>query len=204
MIGIYVATEDPLSEAVAGRLVEAENQGMCISVRMGKKGNGYLRQKILSFNDIARTIPVLLFTDLDRIECPTALIKDWRGETVFNDKLLFRVAVRETEAWLLADGEGFSGFSGVPLHRIPSQPELLSNPKEILINLVSRYSKKREIKGDILPQKGSTAKVGLAYNQALCRFVQESWSIDRASQHADSLNSARRRLHELRLKLKAC
>lgn len=202
MIGVYVVTEDPVSEAVAERLVQEENQGMRITVRMGRKGNGYLRQNIKRFNEIASSIPVLLFTDLDRIECPMALIEDWRGKTVLRDMLLFRIAVRETEAWLLADREGFAEFSGIPIHRIPLQPESLDDPKEVLINLIRRYGKKRAVKADILPQKGSTAKVGLAYNQALCRFVQDSWSLERASQCADSLNRARRRLHELRIKLR--
>jgi hypothetical protein len=203
MSGVFVVTEDPLSEAVVDRLVREENQGMQIMVRMGKKGNGYLRENLYSFNEIARSFPVLLFTDLDRVECPMALIEDWRGRIVFHGMLLFRIVVRETEAWLLADREGFAEFSGVPVHRIPSEPELLNDPKEVLINIIRRYSKNRAIKADILPVKGSTAKVGLSYNQTLSRFVHESWSLERAAQSADSLNRARRRLHELHLKLKS-
>lgn len=203
MNSVYVVTEDQLSEAVVERLIREENQGIQIKVRMGKKGNGYLRRNLHSFNEIARSFPVLLFTDLDRVECPMALIEDWRGRIVFQGMLLFRIAVRETEAWLLADREGFAEFSGVPVHRIPLQPELLNDPKEVLINLVRRYGKKRIVKTDILPERGSTAKVGLAYNQTLCRFVQDSWSLERAAQSADSLNRARRRIHELHLKLKS-
>lgn len=203
MIGVYVATEDPLSEAVVDRLVQEENQGMRIAVRVGKKGNSYLRSKILSFNEIARSFPVLLFTDLDRIDCPMSLIEDWCGRIVLQEMLLFRIAVREVEAWLLADRDGFAEFSGVPVQRIPLQPELLSEPKEVLINLIRRYSKKRVIKADLLPDKSSTAKVGLAYNQALCGFVQGAWSPERAAQSASSLNRARRRLHDLNLRLKS-
>jgi len=203
MIGVCVATEDSLSEAVVERLVQEENQRMQITIRMGKKGNSYLHKKFLSFNEMSRSIPVLLFTDLDRIECPMALIEDWRGKSVLEGMLLFRIAVRETETWLLADRDGFSEFSGVPAHRIPLQPESLNDPKEVLINLIRRYSKKRAIKADILPERGSTAKVGLAYNQALCGFVQGLWSLERAAQSADSLNRARRRLHDLHLKLKS-
>lgn len=203
MISVYVATEDSLSEAVVDRLVQEENQGMQVTVRMGKKGNGYLRKNLFSFNKIASSFPVLLFTDLDRIDCPMSLIKNWRGKIDLRDMLLFRIAVRETEAWLLADRDGFAEFFGVPVHRIPLQPELLNDPKEVLINLIRRYSKKKTIKADILPEKGSTAKVGLAYNQALCGFVQGSWSLERAAQSADSLNRARRRLHDLNLKLKS-
>lgn len=202
MIGVYIATEDPLSEAVAERLIQEENQGMQISVSMGRKGNGYLHKNFASFNKLARSCPVMLFTDLDRMECPLALIEDWRGKSVLQENMLFRVVVRETEAWLLADRKGFAEFSGIPVDRISLQPELLDDPKKFLLDLVRRYSRKRAFKADILPERGSTAKVGLRYNQTLCRFVQETWSIDKASLVAESLNRARNRIHELNVRLK--
>ncbi len=200
MIGLYIATEDSLSEAVAHRLIEAENKGMHVAVSMGRKGNGYLKNILPSLTKIARSIPVLLLTDLDRVECPAILIENWCRVSDLPTMMLFRVAVRETEAWLLSDREGFAQFSGVPLHRIPLNPESLNDPKDVLLNLVRRYGR-RNIKADIVPKRGSTAKVGLAYNQALCSFTQGGWSLDRASQTADSLNRARRRIHELRLQL---
>ena len=200
MIGLYIATEDPLSEAVANRLIEAENKGMHVAVSMGRKGNGYLRSNLTSLTKIARSVPVLLLTDLDRVECPAILIENWCRVQDLPTMMLFRVAVHETEAWLLSDREGFAEFSGVPLHRIPLNPESLSDPKDFLINLVRRFGR-RDIKADIVPERGSTAKVGFAYNQALCNFTHRAWSLDRASQTADSLNRARRRIHELRLRL---
>lgn len=202
MIGVYIATEDPLSEAVAECLIREENQGMQISVKMGGKGNGYLRKKFLSLNKLARSCPVVLFTDLDRVECPSVLIEDWCGRSVLQENMLFRVVVRETEAWLLADRNGFSEFSGIPVDRIAAQPESLDDPKAFLLEIVKRYSRKRAFKADILPERGSTAKVGLGYNQALCRFVQETWSIDKASSVAVSLSRARNRIHELNLRLR--
>ncbi len=195
---VYVAVEDALSEAVAQRLIEDENQGMTVSVSVGRRGNSYLKQNLSSYAVIARTIPLLLLTDLDRGACPAELINEWRGKRSLPRRMLFRVAVREIEAWLLADREGFAGFSGVPLHRIPEQPELLDDPKETLLNLVRRYGK-RTVKEDILPQRTSTARVGLAYNQALCGFVRQSWSPERAAPVAESLRRARQRIHELRL-----
>ena len=197
---VYVATEDALSEAMAERLIREENRGLYVTVRVGRKGNAYLRKNLPAFTKVARSFPVFLLTDLDRTECPAVLINRWCKEKNLPKEILFRVAVRETEAWLLADRQGFARFSGVPLHRIPEHPESLDDPKTALLNLVRRYGK-RGVKADILPQKSSTARVGLAYNQALCAFVQESWSPDRAEKLAGSLNRARRRLHEMRLSL---
>jgi hypothetical protein len=198
MTAVYLASEDALAEAIADRLIEEENEGMRVAVHVGRKGNGYLRKNLPIFIKISHTIPVVLFTDLDRCACPAGLINDWLGNIVLPQTMLFRVAVHEAEAWLLADREGFAQFSGVPLHRIPDHPEALGDPKEVLLNLVRRYGK-RTIKADILPEKGSTARVGLAYNQALCTFVQQLWSPHRAGEGAESLKRTRHRIHELRL-----
>lgn len=197
-LNIYVATEDVLSEAVAERLVEEENQGMAIAVRLGRGGNTYLRDKLPSFVSIANTFPLLLLTDLDRGACPADLIDQWLAARTLPRNLLFRVVVREIEAWLLADRGGFAEFAGIPIHRIPENPELLDDPKATLLNLVRTHGK-RGIREAILPKRNSTAKIGLMYNQALCGFVRESWSPDRASEIADSLRRAIRRIHELRL-----
>jgi hypothetical protein len=200
MIAVYLASEDALSEAIADRLIEEEDDGMYVAVRLGRKGNGYLRTNLSKFVEISHTIPVFLLTDLDRHVCPTDLINNWLGNMVLPQKMLFRVAVCEVEAWLMADREGFAQFSGVPLHRMPDHPESLSDPKEALLNLVRRYGK-RAIKADMLPEKGSTARVGLAYNQVLCTFIQQSWSSQRARKIAGSLSRTQRRIHELRLEL---
>ena len=200
MTGVYIATEDALSEAVAERLILEENNGLYVGVRVGLKGNTFLRMKLPQFKEIARSIPIFILTDLDLVECPACLIEEWSGRLKLPSNLLLRVAVRETESWLLADREGFADFSGVPLHRIPEQPEKLVNPKETLLNIVRRYGK-RTVKADILPERGSTAKIGYSYNQALCGFVKDTWSPDRAAMVAKSLHRTRYRLHELRLSL---
>ncbi|NBJ14721.1 MAG: hypothetical protein FNP40_03940 [Dehalobacter sp. 4CP] len=200
MVGVdlFVATEDALSEAVAERLIEEENQGMSIAVRLGRRGNTYLREKLPSFVSIAKTSPLLLLTDLDREICPATLLHGWRGKKIFPSGLLFRVVVREIEAWLLADRKGFSEFSGVPVHRIPEHPESLDDPKATLLNLVRTYGK-RAVREALLPGRNSTARIGLMYNQALCGFVRESWSPAKASEGADSLRRTIGRIHELRL-----
>lgn len=195
---IYVATEDALSEAIAERLINDENRGMSVAVRVGRRGNSYLQKNLPSYADIACKIPLLLLTDLDSNTCPINLINRWRGTRTLPQKMVFRVVVREIEAWLLADRAGFAGFSGIPLHRIPEKPELLNDPKETLINLVRRYGKK-SIKEDILPGRNSTARIGLSYNQSLCGFAQQLWSPVNAAKAADSLRRTIQRIHELRL-----
>jgi len=196
MKALYIATEDALSELVADRLVLEANQSFREVIHIRHQGNGYLRKKFRSLAKTACSIPVLMLTDLDRIDCPPTLLADWCNGQILPDGMLFRVAVREIEAWLLADREGFSRFAGVPLDKMPQRPESLDDPKQTLLSLVRRYGN-RDIKDGILPERGSSAKIGYAYNQTLSRFVQAVWSVTNASRNADSLDRACRRLHEL-------
>ncbi|MBU0483632.1 MAG: DUF4276 family protein [Proteobacteria bacterium] len=193
---LYVATEDALSESVVDCLVMKVNHDFLISVRLGRRGNSYLRAKLPELIKLARNIPVLLLTDLDMIECPSTLISNWSGGNELPNDLLFRVAVREIESWLLADRNGFSDFFDVPLSQLPPNPENIDDPKQLLLKLVRRYSN-REIKAAILPERGVRSKIGFGYNQMLGRFVEEQWSIDRAMTNSESLAKAYQRLNEL-------
>jgi hypothetical protein len=107
MTPIYIATEDVLSEAVADRLVSDANQGLEVYGRMGRRGNAYLRKRLPEHAKVARTFPVFMLTDLDRIECSPKLKTQWLGMLRLPNRFLFRVAVRGVEAWP-GHGVGFA------------------------------------------------------------------------------------------------
>lgn len=197
MIGIYLATEDPLSGAVGEKLLGTSGVEFRIELRFPTHGNEYLRERLEKFNKIAtHTVPVMLITDLDDHPCPSSLIKKSCGRIELSHNLLFRVAVRETEAWLLADRECFAEFTGIPLSKISNAPENLEDPKRALLNLIRRFCKSRGMKSDLLPEPGAKAKVGLGYNPVLCQFVREHWSPQRADANAPNLARTRTRIRE--------
>jgi hypothetical protein len=193
---VYLATEDALGQAVGERLVAEAGDHMNVAVRIGGKGNTFLRQKLPELMKVARSIPVVLFTDLDHVECPPTLIRSWTGTKKLADSLLFRVVVREVESWLLADREAFADFTGIALNKLPSHPESLDDPKQSLLNLVRRHARS-EIKRELLPATGIIAVRGLGYNPVLRQFVRDHWSPERAAATAESLARARQRLQEL-------
>lgn len=196
MTEVALATEDELSEVVGFRLVGETGQALRISQRFRKNGQGYLKTNIGKFCEIARFTPVILFTDLDRIKCPPSLIQAWVGNQPFPDHLVFRVAVRETESWLLADREALADFLGIALNRVSQSPDELADPKEELLTL-ARRCRNRGLKRDLLPETGSPSKVGLGYNAVLCNFVRTHWDIDRAAAQSPSLARARYRIKQL-------
>lgn len=194
---ICLATEDQLSETVAEKLVFTSNHDLRVDQRFRQGGAGYLRKRLNNFNQIARhSVPVLLITDLDTRPCAPDLVDAWSGGKRLSRNLLFRVAVRETEAWLLADRQAFAKFVGVSVGRLPRDPEGLMDPKQELLNVVSR-SRKRRLRDAILPEPGARSKVGLGYNATLSAFVAEHWDPVRASTLAPSLAKTMRRLDEL-------
>ena len=192
MTAFAVATEDALSEAVAETLLQQVG-GHVVQQRLHRNGFGYLKQRITAFNQMAqRVMPVLLLTDLDRADCPAELINAWLPVGA-SPRLLFRVAVRETESWLLADRPAFADFLGISIDKVPNRPDELADPKAALLDLV-RKSKRRELRQEILPRPGVSFPVGLGYNDQWCRFVRDHWETGRAAKVSPSLARAVDRL----------
>jgi len=128
------------------------------------------KKNISGFNVAARGIPYLVLTDLDRSECAPAKIREWLSAPV-HPNLLFRIAVREIEAWLLADRSGLARLFGIAQGRILTNPDDIPDPKGALIDL-ARSSRWKSLREDIVPRMGSTARQGPAYNDRLGDFVR--------------------------------
>lgn len=187
-IPVNLAVEDSLSDAVCRKLLLDSGKTFAIGVTFSQGGYGYLRKTIKGFNRAARGTPFLILTDLDNGECAPELQREWLN-VERHPNLIFRVAVREVESWLLGHRKAFAGFLGIPQKLIPRAVDELNNPKQFLFTLVSK-SRKREIRRDLLPRKNSTSKQGPNYNSRLIEFVQEYWDPTEASKSSDSLHRA--------------
>ena len=197
MTSITLAVEDVLSERVILRMLAQVRGDLTISVRLGFKGNTYLRNIARGLNKAAKGSRFILLTDLDNAEsCPVTIITKWLGGDERHPNLLFRVAVVEVEGWLLADRKAIAKFLGVPVAKLPENSDSIANPKQFLINL-ARSSNRSNIRDDLIPKASGTAKVGPNYNGRLAEFIEDNWSCRRARDHSDSLKRAIRRLEGL-------
>jgi hypothetical protein len=194
-VEIALATEDELSEAVGGRLIAELGEGFSTSIPFRGGGNGYLKIRMEKFVNYARHYPLLLITDLDSVDCAGALVTQWLGKVICPRKLLFRVAVREVEAWLLADHEGMKSLFGGEVYGFPEDPDALPDPKHHLLRLAQ--GARRDVRSAILPARNSGARIGLGYNAVLSAFVRANWSPARAARRSDSLRRTRVRLRGL-------
>jgi len=192
-VGIALATEDELSETIGMRLIN--DAGMSVSLTFRQGGFGYLKSRMKKWIELVRNgVPLILLTDLDSTDCASHLILDWSGGKALPNNLVLRVAVREVEAWLLADHIACAGLLGKRC-RLPVDPETLRDPKQTLLNLAKGAP--RVVRRDLVAEDNAAAAQGLGYNLRLCSFVREQWAPARAAQRSDSLARARSRIAEL-------
>jgi hypothetical protein len=189
-ITLNLVFEDQISEFIMMKLVDKEKKYFVANSYSGG-GFGYIKKNIMGFNEAAKSCPFFILTDLDTVDCAPSLIKDWIKEPIHHN-LIFRIAVREVEAWLLADIEGFSKYTGISKVNFPNSPEKIANPKAELINIIKRC-RNRNIMEDILP-KNEFASIGPNYNGRLGEFVLKHWNASRAMNRSDSLKRAMQRL----------
>lgn len=193
-IPVNLAVEDELSETVVRRLLKYVGRGYAIGTTYGLRGNGYLLRNIEGWNRAARGKPFILVTDLDRYPCPSALISEWLNREP-HPNLIFRVAVREIESWILADRSTFATYLAVSEQRIPADAEAEEDPKRALIT-AARRSRNRSIRDRIVPRAGSTAQQGPDYNACLSEFVSTKWNIASAARAARSLSRTLKRFRQ--------
>jgi hypothetical protein len=184
-ISICLAVEDVLSEAMLCAILRQSGRDYAVGNCYRRGGFGYLKKTIRGFNQAAKGVPFFVLADLDKRLCPPQMIADWL-RVPRHPNLLFRIAVREVEAWVLADRKAFGEFFGVANRHVPSPTDQLPDPKRFLIDLVAA-SRNRELREAIVPARRSTAKQGPDYNRPLTEFVEKRWKLNRAVKHSTSL-----------------
>jgi hypothetical protein len=199
-IWCYGYAEDALSCAVMRRLVQHQNEnattGIYIRFNPGfpedKKGCGNLKKIIPKICKMAEAgIYTLVLTDLDAIECAPALIRKWfnldNKKPQVPENMIFRIAEREVETWLLADREGIASFLEIAPANFSLNPDSLPDPKQHILNVLRSKGRKRYHR-EMLPGKYSA--IGSEYNPKLCEFVNNHWNIQRAQTSSKSLRRA--------------
>ena len=182
---IALVVEDALSLAVMERILVSTGRGYVVKLSKVERGFTEIRKSIPKYRNASYVLPHVVLTDLDLAVCASALRAQW-GVSQLPPAMLFRVAVREVESWLLADRAGFAVFAGIAVNKVTPQPESLPDPKQALINLVRR-SRNRRLATDLVPATGSAVSIGPLYNERLSAFARKDWNVDAAVESAPSL-----------------
>lgn len=173
----------------------AASTGWTVATWLDMAGKDRLDECVRDFNRAARSNPWFVLRDLDQdAECaPTFVKASGLRPSRF---MVFRLAVRQVEAWLLADAAALASFLHVPERRLPRDPDAEEDPTRTLVQL-ARRSTRRSIHRGMVPRAGFSAQVGPEYEAMLIEFATNHWSLERACARSPSLARARRALREL-------
>lgn len=159
IINVNVAVEGALDEAVAQKLIA--HAGEKTGAVYGRERKHNLRQRIRGFNRAVRHTRWIVLTDLDNdADCAPPLPSECLPHHA--PLLCFRIAIRKVEAWLTADAETLSKHLSVQINWISPTPESLKHPKDKMVNL-SRRSRGKDVRKDMVPRERSGRRVGSAY-----------------------------------------
>lgn len=192
---LAIVGEDEVCVSLATNLARNANKDVEIQIVKCAGGYGQFSAEITPMKNVARSVmPVLMLADADQDSC---VVRQLRGiSSTIEPNLCLRLAVREAEAWLLADTQGFSQFLDVSSALMPRDPESIADPKQSLLNLLKK-SKRRILREEMLPVKGASSPVGFGYNLHLKDFISDGWCPIRAAERAPSLARAIPRIVKL-------
>lgn len=197
MTYVRYAVEGRTDEPIADRLIrEAGMQPEPTFIGGGKR---QLDSKLPGYNRAARHAAWFVLRDLDHDDagsCVPSLLDELLGAAP-SAGMCFRLAVREVEAWLLADADGCARFFDVPATALPRDVESLPKPKQELVNLCRRSGSRHVVNG-MVPRPGSRRAVGESYTALVRDFVRSEWDPQRARHAAASLDRTLRALERLR------
>jgi len=179
--------EGLIDEVVLRRIVVYV--GASIGVVYGKNGKDYIKKRIIGYNKAAMATSWVVLVDLNHeAECAPILKRNWLPDPA--PYMCFRIAVREIEAWLMADRERLAAFLSIPVSRIPDKPEDVDDPKRMIVDLAVK-SRRKDIQNDIVPRQGSGRLIGPAYNARLIEYTSDpnaGWRPAIAAKYSSSLN----------------
>lgn len=120
---VFLAGEDEVTKAIIRRTVAEYAPNLRVKMELPARG-GELKSKIVNFNNLSLTDPVILLTDLDAENCAPAAKERLLAGIKQADHFIVNIAVDEAEAWLMADREGFAKYLGVAIEDMPmSEPQ---------------------------------------------------------------------------------
>ena len=191
---IMLVGEDPLCCALGESLIQHCLPGWQLATpAISTRGITKLIPELPRYQQIAaHKLPVLCIADTDRA-CPIDCIKKWLPHKPPANFLL-RLAVTESESWVLADRDGFAGFLGIAAGKIATSPDELPDAKRHLLQL-AKHSKVRLYRQEMVTANGD--KQGTGYNLHLASFVRQHWSPQGAAASSPSLARAILRLQQL-------
>ncbi len=196
---INIAGEGPTDVAVMRRLL-SETGLLCGTVYHGegrRTGKQSLDGKMRGYLAGAVHVPWFVLRDLDNDGCVVEVRHRLVGETV-PPLLIFRIAIRTVDAWLMADRDALADHLKVRLADIPINMANHPEPKKALFASAAR-SKSNFIKKSVSPASLKGRKISSDFFETMIEFVDYVWRPDVAAQNSESLGRALKALKQFQV-----
>lgn len=185
-VPITAAVEGVVDEAVLTRI--AHHLGLRVGTVHGRQGKGDLLRALPGYNNAARFARWTVLIDLAKdCDCAPPCRERWLPTP--SRQMVFRIAVRSIESWLLADRNRIAEFLGIRPSLVPSDPDRLEVPKGALVGL-ARRSRRDSVRTELVPREDSGRRIGTLYAARLIEFTEDvanGWRPDVASRFSESL-----------------
>ncbi|MEI6796745.1 MAG: hypothetical protein WCK39_07755 [Methanomassiliicoccales archaeon] len=183
LISIGVVYEDELSLRVIESL--ARYCGFGIGAKDGpKRRSAILAQSLPYVVKLTEEQPWLVLIDLDYDVCAPSLLEvNLPQRPPF---LIIRVAVREIESWVLADGKNLANFLGVAEKHIRTTPDDLEDAKRALLNIALRSHRKKVV--TLAADTLSGRRDYRQFSSLLADFIETDWDPFKAVLRSPSLD----------------
>ena len=192
-VSVSAAVEGKIDEAVVRRLIL--HAGGSIGTVHVKNGKAALQKQILGYNSAARFTPWMVLVDLD---IDAACAPQLRNQLIpaLSPNLCLCIAVRQVEAWLMADAQSLGQYLSLSPGMFPRKPEEVAYPKDKLVSM-ARRSRKKAIRLGMVPREGNGRQVGPRFPALMIEYVLGRWRPETAATRAPSLARAIQRLEML-------
>ena len=112
IVPVHLAVEDALSEAVLRTILRQSGQRFAIGTCYQRGGFGYLKEDNRGIQPSGEGHAIFRPDGSRSVSMPASMIADWL-RVPKHSNLLFRIAVRQVESWVLADQEAMASFLGI-------------------------------------------------------------------------------------------
>lgn len=187
---VSVAVEGRSDEGMARAVLE--HVGFEVVKIIPKGGKSRLDEMIPGLSRTSTNNPWVVFRDADA-ECPVTLRSCLIGAREHDGSFELRIVQSMTEAWLMADIDGFARHFSIHKQTMSVTPDDLRHAKKELFSLLAK-SRSRAVRQDMVSPKG---QAGPLYTSGLNEFALNVWDIDVARQRSPSLDRTLERLADM-------
>ena len=191
-MNVSLVGEGPSDIAVLRRLVQ--HADMVSGIEFITNGKGGLDKRLPGFNNAAARAPWIVLRDLDHDALCAPVLT---GALLPNPAQLMRlrIAIRTTEAWLMADPTALRAHFRLGRIAIPEAPDELAETKITMLRILAR-ARPTDTAAALVRRKGETLSPGPEYTVLLSEFATTSWRPEIAAAKSPSLARAISRLQQ--------